>query len=132
MRLGLWPLLQATRQKKGSAEWLRFVPIFRLLRPKADFFEVGPEGVCSAAVDPLLEKHQAFRLFRQAIPPHIALAVERFPTRQWAVLRMLQEREEAVDVVQQNPALGFCVANLSKFRDLFGLFSISIFVNLFY
>ena len=122
MRLGTWPLLEATRQRQGTTEWQRFVPAFRLLRPKADMLaiEVGPEGLRSAAIDPLLEKHQAFRLFRQAIPPRIAAAAERFSSRQWAVLRMVQEREEALDIVEQNSALGFCVANLGKFRTLFG------------
>ena len=122
MRLGTWPLLEAVRQNGDSTQWQRFIPVFRLLRPKADLLavEVGPEGLRSGAVDPLLEKHQAFRLFRQALPPRIALAVERFSSRQWSVLRMIQEREDAADVVEQNPALGFCVASLGKFHTLFG------------
>ena len=122
MRLGTWPLLNAVRQHQNSTKWGRFVPVFRVLRPKTDQLptDVGPEGLQTRALDPLLEKYQAFRLFRQAIPTRIAAATERFPARQWAVLRMLQEREAAADVLEQNPALGFCVANLSKFRILFG------------
>jgi hypothetical protein len=122
MRLGTWPLLEAVRQQQGTTEWQRFVPAFRLLRPKADLMEVdvGPEGLCSTAVDPLLEKHQAFRLFRQALPPQLADAVERFPARQWAVLRMVQEGAEALDVIEANPALGFCAANLARFRNVSG------------
>lgn len=122
MRLGTWPLLEATRRRKGEAKWNRFVPVFRLLRPKEDplAIEPGPAGVRSQSVDPLLEKHLAFRLFRQAIPTRVAQAAERFPARQWAVLRMVQEREAAADLLEQNPALGFCAANLGKFRTLFG------------
>ncbi len=122
MRLGTWPLLEATRRRNGEPKWIRFVPVFRLLRPKHDLLaiEPGPADVRGQGVDPLLEKHQAFRLFRQSLPLRLALAAERFPARQWAVLRMVQEREEAMDVLEQNPALGFCTANLAKFRTLFG------------
>ena len=125
MRLGTWPLLEATRRRKGEAKWSRFVPAFRLLRPKHDLLaiEAGPVGVRGQGVDPLLEKHQAFRLFRQSLSPRLALAAERFPARQWAVLRMVQEREEAVELLEQNPALGFCSANLAKFRLLTGKLS---------
>ncbi len=122
MRLGTWPLLEATRRRNGESKWSRFVPVFRLLRPKLDplAIETGPAGVRGQSVDPLLEKHLAFRLFRQAIPLRVAQAAERFPARQWAVLRMVQEREAAADLLEQNPALGFCAANLGKFRTLFG------------
>ena len=122
MRLGTWPLLEATRRRKGEAKWSRFVPAFRLLRPKNDLLaiEAGPAGVRGQGVDPLLEKHQAFRLFRQSFPPRLALAAERFPARQWAVLRMVQERGEAVELLEQNPALGFCAASLARFRKIFG------------
>lgn len=122
MRLGTWPLLEATRRRICESKWSRFVPAFRLLRPKGDLLaiEAGPPGVRGQGVDPLLEKHQAFRLFRQSLPPRLALAVERYPARQWAVLRMVQEREDAVELIEQNPALGFCTANLAKFRVLSG------------
>lgn len=122
MRLGTWPLMEATRRRNNESKWSRFVPVFRLLRPKHDplAIETGPAGVRGQSVDPLLEKHLAFRLFRQAIPLQAAQAVERFPARQWAVLRMVQEREAAADLLEQNPALGFCAANLGKFRVLFG------------
>lgn len=122
MRLGTWPLLEATRRRTGEAKWSRFVPAFRLLRPKHDLLaiEAGPAGVRGQGVDPLLEKHQAFRLFRQSLPPRLALAAERYPARQWAVLRMVQERDEAVELLEQNPALGFCTANLARFRNLSG------------
>jgi hypothetical protein len=122
MRLGTWPLLEATRRRKGETKWNRFVPAFRLLRPKHDLLaiEAGPAGVRGQGVDPLLEKHQAFRLFRLSLPPRLALAAERYPARQWAVLRMVQEREEAVELLEQSPALGFCTANLARFRALFG------------
>lgn len=122
MRLGTWPLLEATRRRICESKWSRFVPVFRLLRPKDDLLaiEAGPPGVRGQGVDPLLEKHQAFRLFRQSLPPRLALAVERYPARQWAVLRMVQEREDAVELIEQNPALGFCTANLARFRALFG------------
>ena len=47
MRLGTWPLLEATRRRKDEAKWKRFVPVFRLLRPKEDplAIEPGPAGV---------------------------------------------------------------------------------------
>ncbi len=122
MRLGTWPLLEATRRRKDESKWGRFVPAFRLLRPKADLLgiEPGPAGVHGQGVDPLFAKHQAFRLFRQSLPLQLAAAAERFPARQWAVLRMVQEHAEALDVLAANPALGFCAANLARFRPILG------------
>ena len=51
-------LLEATRRRKGESKWSRFVPVFRLLRPKNDplAIEPGPAGVRGQSVDPLLEK----------------------------------------------------------------------------
>jgi hypothetical protein len=67
------------------------------------------------ALDPTYEKHLAFYHFRNAIPPEIAQRVERFTNRQWMLLSLCQRRERAMDLLEQNPALGFGVAHLQKF-----------------
>jgi len=46
----------------------------------------------------------------------VAAAVEGFSNRQVALLRMCQKREQARDLLQQNPALGFSVSHHTHFR----------------
>jgi hypothetical protein len=93
-----------------------------MLQPKADAAAIlpenllGPTGIRSAALDPAWEKHVAFSLFRQAIPPEVARAVERFTNRQWAMLAMCRHREQAKDLLEQSPSLGFSLAHHAKFR----------------
>jgi hypothetical protein len=40
MRLGTWPLLEATGRRSAESKWNRFVPAFRLLRPKHDLLAI--------------------------------------------------------------------------------------------
>ena len=89
-----WPGLEAVRQQAGKPGWKPFVPCFRFLRSKpsstseADDNGLGPAGVRSGALDPALEKLTAFLNFRRSIPPSVATAVQRFPSRQLALLQM--------------------------------------------
>ena len=55
MRLGTWPLLNAVRQHQNSTKWGRFVPVFRVLRPKTDQLptDVGPEGLQGTSKNPV-------------------------------------------------------------------------------
>ena len=116
-----WPDLNAVRKPAGKAHWTPFVPCFRFLRPKpasgteADQRELGPVGVRSRGLDPALEKLTAFLHFRHSIPPVVATAVECFPSRQLALLRMCQKRKRARELLEQSPALGFSVAHNEKF-----------------
>lgn len=114
-----WPELQAVRKLSPRKLWTGFVPTCRLLRPKSGSSNddsLGPERVQSVALDPAYEKHLAFTQFRHSIPPDIARTVERFTSRQWLLLALCQRRERVSDLLEQNPALGFGVAHLHKFR----------------
>lgn len=114
-----WPSLKAVRKVDGGKAWAKFTPVFRLLRPKSlpvgdDSF--GPDNVPSTALDPRLEKHLAFYHFRNSLPPEIAGRVEPFTSRQWQLLMLCKKRERAMDLLEQNPALGFGVAHVHKFN----------------
>lgn len=113
-----WPDLKAIRKLTGSKYWEKFVPVSRLLRPKSatTLDSLGPGNVRSMALDPLCEKYLAFYHFRNSIPPEITQQVERFSNRQWMLLSLCKRREHAKDLLEQNPALGFGVAHLGKFR----------------
>jgi len=113
-----WPDLKAIRKLTENKFWEKFVPVSRLLRPKSarTFDSLGPGNVRSMALDPLYEKYLAFYHFRNAIPPEITKSVERFSSRQWMLLSLCKRRERAKDLLEQNPALGFGVAHLGKFR----------------
>ncbi len=43
---------------------------------------------------------------------------ERFPSRQWSVLRMCQANAQVRELTSTNPALGFCLANMNFFCTL--------------
>ena len=113
-----WPDLKAIRKLTENKYWEKFVPVVRLLRPKSasTIDSLGPGNVRSMALDPLHEKYLAFYHFRNSIPPEITRQVERFSSRQWMLLSLCKRREHAKDLLEQNPALGFGVAHLGKFR----------------
>jgi hypothetical protein len=117
-----WPGLEAVRKEQAKSSWEKFTPCFRLLRPRnapADrgpVDELGPEGVASKRVDPALEKLSAFTNFRYSIPPGVVSATEGFGSRQMALLRVCVKREQAADLLKQNPALGFSLAHHLRFR----------------
>jgi hypothetical protein len=113
-----WPDLKAIRKPTDRKAWSNFVPLFRLLRPKSladDGDSLGSGNVRSTALDPLFEKQLAVAHFRSSVPPEITKSVERFTNRQWMLLALCKRREQAGDLLEQNPALGFAVAQLQKF-----------------
>src|SRR5439155_26808957 len=77
---------------------------------------LGPAGVRSQALDPAWEKLSAFMNFRRSIPQEIATVIECFPGRQMALLRMCKRREQAKELLEQSPALGFAAAHAGEFR----------------
>src|SRR5206468_303560 len=112
----------AVWKRTARSAWTPFTPRFRVLRPKlvADaetpVTDLGPTGVRSQALDPAWEKLAAFINFRRSVPPEIAVAIEPFPGRQMALLRMCRRREQAKELLEQSPALGFSAAHAGKFR----------------
>ena len=112
-----WPDLASVRKSGDASAWMAFVPQFRLLRPVTSLNgDFGPAGVSSRSLDPLYEKVSAFINFRYSVPPEVAFATENFSSRQMALLRMCAQRQRANELLQQNPALGFCAAHNKKFR----------------
>src|ERR1051326_1750495 len=115
-----WPDLEAVRKPSHGGCWTPFAPCFRMLRPRIGATRegcddsLGPADVPSRAVDPNFEKQRAFWNFRQSIPPETVSATERFSNRQWALLRLCRRRQQVCDLLQQNPALGFALAQISK------------------
>ncbi len=125
--LDAWPELKSLRRAADSRYWHETSPAFRVLKPSgsgaatyadADA-DIGPtENVSSAAVDPLLEKAQAFRLFRCAIPPEVTKVVETFPNRQWDLLQFCHHRRRFTELIESNPTLAYCVAQCDAIANL--------------
>ena len=118
MLLHSWPDLKAITKKSSNKPWSDFTPVFRLLRQANDgsFNSIGPTNLSIRSLDPEFEKLRAFMEFRRAIPPDIAKAVEKLGNRQWQLLRLCQVRPKSVDLLNQNPALGYCLAHHEHFR----------------
>jgi hypothetical protein len=117
-----WPGLEATRRKVSRGRTEPIVPAFRLLRPRARQqsaaapAQVGPQGITGSTVHQELERATAFNGFRYTMPPEVAEACQRFAGRQWRVLRFCVDNEPAIELLQQNPALGFCLAHHASLR----------------
>ena len=117
-----WTELTAVRREASGGGWQPFVPRFRLLKPRGTSpldgasADLGPKKVEGRTVHAEFERVTAFRGFRHTLPPEVASACERFPGRQWRVLRLCSVCDEAVELVQQSPALGFALAHQAALR----------------
>ena len=122
MLLHLWPDLKAITKKSSHKPWSDFTPVFRLLKPVSggSGSSIGPTNLSIRSLDPEFEKLRAFLEFRRAIPPDIANAVEKLGNRQWQLLRLCQVRPKSVDLINQNSALGYCLAHHEHFRVSIG------------
>ena len=117
-----WTELTAVRREASGGGWQSFVPRFRLLKPRSSSVvdgvntDLGPKKVVGRTVHAEFERVTAFRGFRHTLPPEVASACERFPGRQWRVLRLCSVGEEAVELVRSSPALGFALAHQAALR----------------
>ena len=116
--LKAWPTLKAV-QKTGNSPWMDFAPRFRLLFDEAQ----GPGELFD---DPLPtgegfigQRRKAFVAFRASIPVHVATAVEKYQTRQWKLLQLMQKSPVTVELAGINPALCFALASYKVFRKRF-------------
>ncbi|NNE92469.1 MAG: hypothetical protein HKN23_12545 [Verrucomicrobiales bacterium] len=128
-----WPEPTAVRRTSRRQLWQHFVPDFRLVRPyrpsrKKSQDQGGEEsqpaadqlafGFFDEAISqkPLSllpiekQRRKAFDGFRFSLPKPIAAALEPFRSHQWLLLLLLRYDESAVDLVKQNPALAFLLA----------------------
>jgi len=117
-----WPDLKAITKKSNNKPWSAFTPVFRLLKPAGgdSGSSIGPTNLSIRSLDPEFEKLRAFLEFRRAIPRDIANAVEKLGSRQWQLLRLCQVRPKSVDLLNQTPALGYCLAHHEHFRASIG------------
>ena len=133
MLIESWPELRAVRKSPGSRAWKEFEPAFRLVHPyrrakaaakpvattgQLELSLATPSGMPFASPSLAEQRKRAFDGFRFSLPKEVAKRVERFPARQWRLLKLFREREQTLDLVQQNAALTFCLAHAALFRDL--------------
>lgn len=121
MILEAWPTLKAIR-KDNESYWEEFEPRFRVVQPyrrrkpkKTPQLELGlGESVVVSSISE--QRRLAFNGFRFALPKAVAAATEKFQSRQWGILALMQKEEAAVELAQNNPALFFALANARPFR----------------
>ena len=65
-------------------------------------------------------RRRAFDSFRSTMPPPVASATEKFQSRQWAVLKFINQCASALDLARINPALCFALATHVCFRQQSG------------
>ena len=118
-----WPGLKAI-QKTGSSSWEEFSPVFRVVlpyRPRKKTAKVPEQlefGIEEKLVTLTLaeQRKKAFDSFRFTMPKPVAAAVEKFQSRQWGVLKLMEKSEAAVELAGINPALCFALGNYERFR----------------
>jgi len=123
MILETWPVLRAIRKYEGRS-WQEFTPTFRVVQPyrprRAKIspqleLDLGPVAAKLPELSPAQQRKRAFDRFRFSLPRAIAARVEKFQSRQWALLRLFKARAETLEFAQQNPALCFALANFRCF-----------------
>lgn len=128
-----WPELRAVRKRADERAWKEFAPVFRLVHPyrrakvpvkpkvpveQLELALAASSGKPFAPPSLAEQRKRAFDGFRFSLPKEVAKRVERFPGRQWRLLKLFREREQTLELAQQNAALTFCLAHAALFRDL--------------
>lgn len=134
-----WPDLSAVRKHARSARWLPFEPGYLLIRPyrsrkrRAAWREdtrqltlalTEPEQPAPppqrASLTTAQQRKRAFDRFRFACPKPVARRVEPFRSDHLRLLRFLRRIGDAGDLLDSNPALGFCLAVADRIGSLIG------------
>ncbi len=125
MILEAWPALKALRKYDESPVWEDFEPRFRVVNPyrpqkvkKQPQMELEFDHI---PVKPLLadQRRRAFDGFRFSMPKQVASAVERFQSRQWGILQLMNLSDRVIELAKLNPALVFALGNINPFREKF-------------
>ena len=121
MILEAWPALKALRKGIASS-WQEFDPRFRVVQPyrprkpkKTPQLELGL-GVVQVKSSISEQRRRAFDGFRFTMPKPVAAATEKFQSRQWGLLKLMQKSEAALELAGINPVLCFALANYRPFR----------------
>lgn len=118
MLLEAWPSLKAV-QKYGKSPWMEFAPRFRLLFDETQGPGDFPDEPLPTGEEFLLQRRRAFGAFRANIPVPVATAVEKYQSRQWKLLQLMQKSPAAIELAGINPALCFALASYKIFRERF-------------
>jgi hypothetical protein len=134
-----WPDLTAVRKHDRKAHWQGFEPDYLLIRPyrsrrRQPVARQAPRQLALALPEPetaeahpsrktltaAQQRKRAFDKFRFACPKPVARRVEPFRTDHLRLLRLLQRLGDAGDLLETNPALGFCLAVADLIGSLIG------------
>lgn len=124
MQLSWKPVPSALEWLPAEKTWRPFRPEFRLVRPlntalaepARDSLLHLTDSAVPANQELAERKRLAFAAFRAELPPALLPHVERFPSRQWALLTLLHDNAKAIDVAAASPVLAWCLANHDQFR----------------
>jgi len=123
MILETWPVLRALRKREGES-WEEFTPMFRVVKPyrprkvkPSSQLELNLGPVTTKPPEPSFaqQRKRAFDSFRFSLPKPVAARAEKFRSRQWALLRLFNARQETLEFAEQNPALCFALGNFRCF-----------------
>ena len=121
MILEAWPVLKALR-KENDSYWQEFDPRFRVVQPyrprkpkPTPQLELGL-GAIPVKSSISEQRRRAFDGFRFTMPKPVAAATEKFQSRQWGLLKLMQKSESALELAGINPVLCFALANYRPFR----------------
>lgn len=123
-----WPRLEAARKRPTDPHWEPYEPEFQVVRPfrrarVARQTDSKPQRQLALPLAlprrPSLaeQRRRAFAAFRTAMPPDVAAAVEPFASGQWALLHMLRDAPESIDLLLSNPALTFALAQHARYES---------------
>ena len=118
-----WPELKGLTKTRSMA-WAEFEPIFRVVLPyrarrRKPMAVVQLElGIHEEAIIHSLaeQRRKAFDRFRFAMPKPVAAHVERYQSRQWGILKLMQKSDAAIELAGINSALCFALGNYTYFR----------------
>ncbi len=127
-RIRGWPKPSALKLS-GDGTWIEFRPEFRFVKPRIFHSASVDESSTQTATDcghelqeledVSDEKRSAFEAFRLQLPEPVVKAIEGFQSHQWNLIDLLSKEGAAYDLVDNNPVLAWCLANIDQFRRLY-------------
>ncbi|NQT91764.1 MAG: hypothetical protein HQ559_03310, partial [Lentisphaerae bacterium] len=126
MRFEWRPFARAEERPRALRyRWHAFWPDFRIIGRKMGTSLPPPPAILPVDLfstvgiaQRVTGKAGAFAAFRGELPEGFAALVERFPSHQWAMLKLLREQKTMRDLAESNLPLAYCLANNAHFRDI--------------